>query len=235
MRKHKYLSLILMITIFLVVDSFTERTVLGATVVDFVITLFAMAVFFVVFQGRREKRVALVTALVALVFSWSRYLTPAAEYEALEIVAHHVLTAVFLSFAVAVILRNVHSQTAITGDDVWGALCGYLLAAALWANVYAAIYVLVPDSFAISPGLQELTEGKRQTALFNYFSVVTLTTMGYGDITPTRPPATAIAMLEAIFGQFYIAVVVAQLVGVRLSQALVSYNARPQQTPAGRT
>jgi hypothetical protein len=57
-------------------------------------------------------------------------------------------------------------------------------------------------------------------ALFSYFSVVTLTTMGYGDITPLRPPADVLAMLEAIFGQFYIAVVVAQMVGLRLAQAV---------------
>jgi hypothetical protein len=224
-----------MITILLVIESFAQRTLLGATVVEFLLTSIAMAVFFVVFQGRREKMVALVTAVVGLGFGWLRYFTPAAEYGALEVVAHHVLIAVFLGFAVAVILGNVRSQTAISGDDVWGAICGYLLAASLWANLYAATYVLIPDSFTIGPGLQELAEGKRQTALYNYFSVVTSTTMGYGDITPARPPATALAMLEAIFGQFYIAIVVAQLVGARLSQALASDNARPQQTPAGPT
>ena len=53
--------------------------------------------------------------------------------------------------------------------------------------------------------------------MFNYFSIVTLTTMGYGDITPARAPATVLAMLEAVFGQFYIAVVVAQLVGARMA------------------
>ena len=56
--------------------------------------------------------------------------------------------------------------------------------------------------------------------MFNYFSLVTLTTMGYGDVTPVRAPATIFATLEAVFGQFYIAVLVAQLVGLRLAQAL---------------
>ena len=55
--------------------------------------------------------------------------------------------------------------------------------------------------------------------MFDYFSLVTLTTMGYGDITPARAPATVFATLEAIFGQFYIAILVAQLVGLRLVQA----------------
>jgi hypothetical protein len=49
---------------------------------------------------------------------------------------------------------------------------------------------------------------------------VTLTTMGYGDITPIRHPATSLTWLEAMFAQFYITVIVAQLVGLRLAQAL---------------
>lgn len=52
--------------------------------------------------------------------------------------------------------------------------------------------------------------------------------MGYGDITPLRPPATALAMLEAIFGQFYIAVVVAQLVGLRLAEAFTLSDSPPR-------
>jgi hypothetical protein len=66
----------------------------------------------------------------------------------------------------------------------------------------------------------ELEDWDRRFAVFNYFSLVTLTTMGYGDVTPARAPATMLATLEAVFGQFYIAVLVAQLVGLRLAQAL---------------
>jgi hypothetical protein len=118
-----------------------------------------------------------------------------------------------------VILRNVFAERAITGDAVLGAVCGYLLAAGMWANIYAATEVLAPGSFTMSDELKAQSDWHGRTALFNYFSVVTLTTMGYGDVTPLRPPATAFAMLEAIFGQFYIAIVVAQLVGLRLAHA----------------
>ena len=59
-----------------------------------------------------------------------------------------------------------------------------------------------------------------QRFLFNYFSVMTLTTMGYGDIAPAGSPVYSLVWLESVFGQFYIAVVVAQLVGLKLAQAI---------------
>ena len=57
-------------------------------------------------------------------------------------------------------------------------------------------------------------------ALFNFFSFATLTSLGYNDITPVTPLANTLTWLEVIFGQFYMAVVVAQLVGMRLAQAV---------------
>jgi hypothetical protein len=86
----------------------------------------------------------------------------------------------------------------------------------------------VPGSFVISPALSDVVSEQGRTALFNYFSVVTLTTMGYGHVTPARAPATVLVMLEATFGQFYIAVVVAQRVGLRLAQAIAPSEARQQ-------
>lgn len=78
---------------------------------------------------------------------------------------------------------------------------------------------LIADSFAVSPDLAgQFADPRGRTCLFLYFSLATITSVGYGDIAPLRGPMTAIAMLETVFGQFYIAVVVAQLVGMRLAQ-----------------
>ncbi len=99
-------------------------------------------------------------------------------------------------------------------------MAGYLLAGASWANVYALTELLLPGSFNMSQQFAaDLPDWHGRAAVFDYFSLVTLTTMGYGDITPARAPATLFATLEAIFGQFYIAILVAQLVGLRLVQA----------------
>jgi uncharacterized membrane protein len=77
----------------------------------------------------------------------------------------------------------------------------------------------VPGSFAGLP-LAELTCYREQFARFNYLSFVTLTTLGYGDITPKTPSAMAFCQAEAILGQFFTAVLVARLVGIQVAQQL---------------
>jgi len=218
-RERKYLILTILLVGILMVESSPRRPVLGPVGSDAAIFLVAIAVFFVVFQRWRERTIAFVAAMAAMVANWSHYLSMPASYERALILAYHGLMAVFLGFAVAVILSNIFAGERITADGVLGAVCGYLLAAGAWANVYAFVELTLPGSFNVGAAFKEFSEWQGQKALLNYFSVVTLTTMGYGDITPVRSPATALAMLEAVFGQFYIAVVVAQLVGLRLAQA----------------
>jgi hypothetical protein len=222
MRKYRYFVLTLMLITVLILESLARSTARGPVVSDLFLTIITMAVFAVVFQRRWERIVAFVTAAASISITWFRHLPITAEYGSTLEIAQHLLQAVFYAFAVALILRNIFQAAAITRDDILGTVCGYLLAANVWGSVYIATAILVPGSFAISHDLNDVTSDQGRTALFSYFSVVTLTTMGYGDITPVRPPADVLAMLEAIFGQFYIAVVVAQLVGLRLAQALTS-------------
>src|SRR5262249_45720045 len=124
-------------------------------------------------------------------------------------------------FAALVILRNIFEQRIVRADDVLGAACGYLLAAGAWANLFMLIEIFSPASFSVGPGFAAaLDTWYGRTAVLNYVSLGSLTSLGRGAGVPIRPPATILTTLEAVFGQFYIAVVVAQLVGARLSQAL---------------
>jgi len=103
-----------------------------------------------------------------------------------------------------VILGDIFKKSAVGADDVLGAMGGYLMAGAAWSSLYALVDTLVPGSFVLSPAfVAQSSDWDGRTAMLNYFSIVTLTTMGYGDITPVRAPATAFAMFEAVFGQFY--------------------------------
>ena len=225
LRRHKYLLLLLTLVGILLVQSSWHSTAPARHVLA---PLSMLATLLVVFTRRRERAVALAMAVVAIAVNWLRFLPSGEEYRALAAVAYHGLRLVVPGFAVAVILRNIFAEDAATGDQVVGTVCGYLLAAAMWAHAYALIEMWVPGSFTMSPELRAgLSDEQGREALFYYFSLVTLTTMGYGDVSPVRAPATGLVTLEAVFGQFYIAVVVAQLVGLRLAQALA-----PKDSPA---
>jgi hypothetical protein len=104
----------------------------------------------------------------------------------------------------------------INANRVIGAVNLYLLFGVLWAMVYALDEKLAPGSFA---GLSEpLNQG--WSSEWVYFSFVTMTTLGYGDITPVSATAKTLAYLQAVFSQFYLAILVAGLVGAYYAKRL---------------
>jgi hypothetical protein len=185
-----------------------------------------LGVFLIVFERRRERLAALALALAGLAANWAGYALTG-EPRLVGLVLRHCLVSAFLSFGVAVILRGLFQQRAIHLDHVVGAFCGYLITGVVWGNLYLLAEDVFPDSYDVKPAIAwQLREEHTRRFLFNYFSFVTLTTLGYGDITPVRPFASALVVLEAVFGQFYVAVVVAQLVGLSLARALQKEDSR---------
>ena len=91
MRRHRYLILLVALVTITFVESYARRAVLGVTVSDVLVTLAALAVFLVVFEGWRERTFALVTACAAVVFTWTRYLPLDPSALQLHAALHHVL------------------------------------------------------------------------------------------------------------------------------------------------
>jgi voltage-gated potassium channel len=110
--------------------------------------------------------------------------------------------------------RHLVHSGAIDINKIIGAICIYLLLGVNWSFFYLIINMAIPDSFH---GLAATDIGA-QLSEFLYYSFVTITTLGYGDIVPVKPIARTISYLEAILGQFYVAVLVAWLVGMYLSE-----------------
>ena len=109
--------------------------------------------------------------------------------------------------------RNLLLSDSIDINKIIGAICIYLLLGLNWSLFYLITNIAIPDSFH---GLTSPDIGSQLSDLM-YYSFVTITTLGYGDITPLKPIARTLAYLEAIAGQFYVAVLVAFLVGMYLS------------------
>jgi len=120
----------------------------------------------------------------------------------------------FLLAAITFTLRQVAVGTSISTNRLVGAICVYLLLGVIWAIAYSLLDVAAPDSFTgFSPQVDRGWDSE-----WLYFSFVTMTTLGYGDILPVSAMARALAYLQAIFGQFYIAILVAGLVSAYISK-----------------
>ncbi len=134
------------------------------------------------------------------------------EDDSLRVIALLALS-VFLLLVTFNTLRHVAVGNDISPNRIVGAICVYLLLGVMWSIAYSMVEFSQPGSFK---GLTELL-----SPLWNsewiYYSFVTITTLGYGDITPLTQTARSLSFAEAIVGQFYIAVLVAGLVSAYIS------------------
>jgi hypothetical protein len=125
----------------------------------------------------------------------------------------NLLFVIFNSYVLGIVLGNVVSAVDVDFDILLGAASAYLLIGIIWAVSYVVIHQLEPGAFTLIP-----SEPRPFFHQFLYFSLTTLTTLGYGDISPLSPFAQIWATLEAVFGTLYIALLVARLVGMYQSQ-----------------
>ena len=114
---------------------------------------------------------------------------------------------------VVFILRYVLKSKEVSVDTIFGAFVAYFLIAFAFAALYHAAAVIEPASFTMPVGAKSGVDRSFGMQL-SYFSFVTIATLGYGDIVPGMPVTQMLAILEAVIGQFYMAVVVAWLVSV---------------------
>ena len=123
----------------------------------------------------------------------------------------------FLGVVVFTIAGNLLTTDRVTTDTILGGICVYLLIGLLWVSAFTLLEILQPGSIQLDGApLREIpSEPFRYTEIL-YFSFVTLTTLGYGDMAPVTPAARAVAGAEALVGQLYVAIFVARLVGLHL-------------------
>lgn len=119
----------------------------------------------------------------------------------------------FIGMAIVESLRQVALSTEISANRLVGAVCVYLMLGLIWALMYSLLYSLNPEAWTVP----ETGSGAPSLAYWLYYSFVTLTTLGYGDILPISATARTLAYAEALFGQLYVAILVAGLVSAYIS------------------
>ena len=131
--------------------------------------------------------------------------------------ASHFLAAAFLGYVILVLLKFIFTSQQVTANTICAALCVYLLLATLWALAYSMLEHHQSGAFfySLASTMEEgsLRLGQTPAGLEFYFSLVTMTTLGYGDIVPVSSAAQMLVTLQAVVGQMYLAVLVARLVG----------------------
>lgn len=122
-----------------------------------------------------------------------------------------IVRVLLITICVVLILRYVLTSLEVTLDTIFGAFVAYFLIAFAFASIFHTFAVVEPASFSVS-GLTCAGDSESLKVQLNYFSFVTIATLGYGDIVPKLPTTQMLAILEAVIGQFYMAVVIAWLV-----------------------
>lgn len=181
-----------------------------------------IAVFRAVFDTKQRRQRGALLAAAAIALDLAIVLVPTPWHATVEVLAN-LASAAFFAFVFSVIVSHVLGARDLRIDDLVGAFSGYIIIAFIWGRLYVAAWIIVPAYFNISPDIQwQLGNLNTLHTLFDFYSFSTISTIGYGDITTIGPAADTLVWLEVMCGQFYLAVVVATVVGVKMSQALAS-------------
>jgi voltage-gated potassium channel len=217
-RPGQFTILLIAILSFLLVPPFFINYESTGVLASAFLSLLLMSVLYV-FPRRREFLIACILAVPTIAGRW---LVLEFHHSALLMIVVVVCWVCFLALTDWVILRQVLTATRVTNDTISGAICGYLLLGLIFAFLYALVGLAYPGSFIIDgrvvqPELRRLFYQHEISTLI-YYSFTTLATLGYGDIAPLSAPARMTAVIEAIAGQFYVAILIARLVSIRYSK-----------------
>jgi Ion channel len=190
---------------------FVEEVKDGDVIVSILLSLVLLSAVLAVADRKRVFVIALVLAIPAIGGRWISHFRP-------DLVPPRVfLTAalVLIGFVVANLLRFVLRAPSVNAEVLCASISAYLMLGLLWTVAYWLVDQLTPGAFAFSANVERQSIGG-----FNafYFSFITLSTVGYGDITPVSKVARMLAAMEAMTGLLYVAVLIARLVSLYSSR-----------------
>ena len=199
--------LILLLTFTFLLPAFRSRLPTQWHVAEFFFFLLLLAGVAGVSRRRWHLVVMTTVVIAAVVVDSANLLAPS---DALELWSS-AGTIVVLGLFSFVVLAQVFRSGPVTRHRILGAVAAYILFGLVWASAYHLVAIHIPNAFGGTA-----PKDSKSWSDWAYFSFVTLTTVGYGDITPVAQPARSLAMLEALTGQLYPAILLARLVSLEL-------------------
>jgi hypothetical protein len=176
-------------------------------------SLFLLSGLLTLTHDRLSRWIASGFIVAAMVSRWLVLSTPSHWIQVVD----STITLCFAAGLTTVVLHNVYKEGPISGHRVRGSVAAYLLLGYLFAAAYRLTYDFIPEAFTINTSL--LDQGQNVSGIFMYFSLVTLTTVGFGDVTAVHPVARSLVTLEGVVGTLYPAILIARLVSLHSEHA----------------
>jgi len=209
-RNNRFLVLLISLVLFFIIYPMLEQSIVATRVLNLCFLWILLSGVYAVANTRGPVIFSLTLVVLTTVLRWAYYFYQLNSLSILESMGNVILFA----FIGVHILRFILRQRIITAELIYAALSVYLIFGLAWASIYHIIDMWQPGSFILSQ-----PDNPRQDFFqMWYFSMVTLTTLGYGDIAPATMIARVFVVLEAIMGQFYLAILVASLIGRSVTQ-----------------
>lgn len=192
-----------------VVSPLATLGVLGTGLIDMAFTLLLISGALALHPGRLLRVLVLFLVGIAITLRWVAIWQPLPWV----IGVGSILAVVTFGCFAAIVLKRVFGAGPVTKHRIYGSVCAYFLFGLMWAAAYTFIEYAFPQAFNVASGM-----GLADAPInrFVYFSFVTLTTVGYGDITAVHPLARTLVIAEALTGQLFPAIIIGGLVSSAL-------------------
>jgi hypothetical protein len=202
--KDRFVILECLIVGLLVLVPILNRFTPARIFLDILLTAITIFMVYTISHKKGQVIVGLFLAIVMLASLWLQYVYPNIGIAAVGMIAGVLFTAVVITSVMVFMFESEE----VNKETIYAAILLYLLIGLMWAFIYTFLELVEPASFNI-----DLSRPEGYLLVFQYFSFVTITTLGYGDVTPVTEVAKAFAVLEAVVGQLYLVIIVAWLVG----------------------
>ncbi len=216
----RHRMLIFLLSIFLLLIMFPLIQIFGASFLFIDELFFNLSLIGGVYLVSKNKKIFVSSTLLAVMSVTIIWFDRLLESKMI-LVTGLALETLFFAIVAVVIIKHVLQYKKVTEDKFYGAISAYLMLGIIGSMLYTILELLNPNSFHFASGIIineiNITPYRFYFSQFLYFSFITLSSLGYGDIVPVSGLARLFSSMEAVTGQLYVAVLIARLVGLHIS------------------